>query len=125
MSLYKRKKRPEDMFDSPPRSNKSFTDGHNADLNVHPTQPGYAKYYENNPIDDFSLPEFDQNPHEDHPLDEFYRAEGTYDPVKDDELYIETGDIVTLENTFSDGYGIAWNKTQQTRGIVPLYVFNL
>jgi hypothetical protein len=45
---------------------------------------------------------------------EIYRAEGTYNPVNEGEVQIEPGDIVTLENTFSDGYGEAWNQTKQT-----------
>lgn len=52
-------------------------------------------------------------------------SEGTYIPTSQQELYIGAGDVIVLEKMYDDGYGVAWNKSSELRGVIPLTLFNM
>jgi hypothetical protein len=91
---------------------------HAAITSVSPNLP--ATYYssEHDLAEIFTGSEINQVPlgeRELHPMNETYNtfaflAEGMYEPCNQDELCIEKGDVVLMESTFANGYGIAWNK---------------
>jgi hypothetical protein len=43
-----------------------------------------------------------------------------YSPELQDEIRIDIGDIIYLEDSFDDGWGVGYNKSKEARGAFPL-----